>query len=237
MANSTIELKKEAVDLPSRIINEICSFEGLSTTHFCDAGAIRTIASDVRAFSTVVRAIAPVFTIACHGDLLPVIQGIESAPRGAFLAISTDNSKEAVFGEIFTTICLMKGIKGIVLDGYCRDVSGIKDKGIPFFAKGVCAKAGTKETIGELGTSVTIGDQVINPGDIIFSDENGVLVLSDEELHSLYPKAIDIFEHESLALRKIKVDGSSLREILNFDEHLENIEKGDLSSQLCWTDR
>jgi regulator of RNase E activity RraA len=175
-----------------------------------------------------------VFTVESFGDLLPIINAIETAPENTILLISTNGSQKAVSGEIFATAASKRGIKGIILDGYCRDISGISNTQLPFFAKGVYPQAGTKKIAGHLGKPISISGHLVHSGDYVLADESGLIIMSEEEIKQLLPIAQSIAIKEKLALEILQAEGTSLKDILNFQEHLTNI-NSEKCSELQWT--
>jgi regulator of RNase E activity RraA len=208
--------------------------KGLSTTHFCDAGANRILTPLLKPMTNHSDMFGSVFTVSSFGDLLPIIRAIESAPKKSVLMITTNGSNKAVAGEIFATTAAKRGLAGIVIDGYCRDLSGIAKANIPFFAKGIYPQAGTKEIEGQLNTPICINNHLIRPGDFILADESGLIVLDKNEISQLLPVAKTISLKENSALEALQKPGFTLKDILNYEEHLKAIRNKE-ESQLQWT--
>lgn len=206
----------------------------LSTTHLCDAlSNIRVLDSTIKSLYFSRKFSGKAFTVKCEGDLLPVIKALEFIEENRVLIINGGTSQNAVLGEIFTTVAKNKNVQSIIIDGYCRDISEIKNLGISLFARGICPKAGTKNKVGEVQTEITCGGVIVRPNDIVFGDENGVIVFSEEEADAIITKAEQIQCHEEKALEKIK-NGHTLNDVLNFSQHYENISSGKADSQLSW---
>lgn len=68
-----------------------------------------------------------------------------------------------------------RGIAGMVMDGALRDVAAFRDMDLPMFASGVCTLPGPKEGPGEVNVPIACGGVVVNPGDIIVADEDGIV--------------------------------------------------------------
>jgi regulator of RNase E activity RraA len=103
---------------------------------------------------------------------------------------------------------------------------------IVYFAKGKCAKSGTKDKVGSTREKIQCGGVEVNLGDIIFADVDGV-VMSKDEAAAAITKGEEIQEKEELALKKIQ-SGARFNQICNIDEHVNNIKEG-ISSKLRLT--
>lgn len=83
--------------------------------------------------------------------------------------------------------------------------------------------AGTVKTIGKRQIEIACGGVRVRPGDIIFGDQDGIIVASLEELTKIIPLAEQLQSQEKAVLAKIQ-DGQGLIDLLNFKDHLKNIE-------------
>lgn len=190
----------------------------LSTTHICDAYEnARVLGAEIRPISAREKIWGKAFTVSCEGDLLPVIQAINSAETGSIIVINSGNSDRAMLGEIFSTAAQMRNISGMIIDGYCRDAASIRQLSFPVYARGISPKAGTTQRTGKLQTSIECGGVTIFPGDVIFCDDNGIVALNETELEKILPDIIKIIEKENIAIERIK-SGAALTDIFNFNQ-------------------
>lgn len=103
------------------------------------------------------------------------------AGRGTVIVVDLDGYVDVGFwGSMIALVAKRKGVEGIVLDGGCRDSHEIKQVGFPVFCRGV----GRTEVIGRVevtpenvNVSVVIGGTIINPGDIVVGDDDGVVAV------------------------------------------------------------
>jgi regulator of RNase E activity RraA len=116
-----------------------------------------------------------------------------------------------------------KGLAGIVVDGGVRDTSTIRSLDIPVYARHILPLAGTTKEIFETQIRIICGGVLVRPGEIIFGDADGLVVASERELEHIIPAAEEIQQTEARALEEM-ASGRSLLDMLNFDEHLENVE-------------
>ena len=103
------------------------------------------------------------------------------AGRGTVIVVDLDGYVDVGFwGSMIALVAKRKGVEGIVLDGGCRDSHEIKQVGFPVFCRGV----GRTEVIGRVEVTpenvnvpVVIGGTIINPGDIVVGDDDGVVAV------------------------------------------------------------
>ena len=90
----------------------------------------------------------------------------------------------SVIGDLIAGMFKNIGVAAIVTDGAVRDVAGLKQVGVPVFARGLTANSPQKNGPGSVGLEVSIGGVVIRSGDIIVGDRDGVVVLPQEKIPS-----------------------------------------------------
>lgn len=201
----------------------------IDTSSFCDADkSIRALSYDIKSVSKSSKFIGIARPIKCHDDFLPVIQKLDQCKKGDVLVVDNSGSGVAIAGEIFTTEAVRRQLAAIVVDGAVRDVSTLKQLSFPVFAKCIHPMAGTTNALIK-DEQVICGGVQINEGDIIIGDDDGVIALSETQFKHLLPISNEIQEKEALALEKIK-NGESLINLLNVEEHVENLEHGKKSS-------
>ena len=119
----------------------------------------------VRAMIPDVRMAGPAFTVVAEDDHLPVMSALaEAAAPGDVLVIASNGGSRAVFGELFATEARRRGLAGIVADGFCRDLRGLRRIGLPVFARGTTPRSGTTVSRAALGAPVVCGGVEVSPG-------------------------------------------------------------------------
>jgi RraA family protein len=192
---------------------------------------IRVMSPDIRPIQSGVQLLGKAYTVRCFEDFLAVIAALEDAEPGDILVIDTQDSRAAVVGELFSMEAARRGLGGIVIDGACRDVSTIRGLAMPVYARAVTPVSGTIKALGERQVSVVCGGVKVDPGDIVFGDDDGIIVARMSELVELLPRAEEIKRLEQAVLEKL-ADGTSLLSLLNFPQHRDRIEAGDATSEL-----
>jgi 4-hydroxy-4-methyl-2-oxoglutarate aldolase len=155
----------------------------------------------------------PAFTVTAENDLLPVYRALGEAPAGSVLVIDTRGTERAVLGEIFTTEARRRGLAGIVIDGWCRDLAGIRAIGLPLHARGAFPGAVGGADGRAPGDVVRCGGVEVAPGDIVFGDDDGLLIAAPERIEAALPAAEEIIRKERAILAAVR-GGDALHEHL-----------------------
>jgi 4-hydroxy-4-methyl-2-oxoglutarate aldolase len=192
---------------------------------------IRVISPDIRPIRPGLQLLGRAYTVRCFEDFLAVIAALDDAAPGDVLVIDTQGSRAAVVGELFSVEAARRGLGGVVIDGACRDVSTIRGLDMPVYARAVTPVSGTVKKVGERQTPVICGGVEVLPGDIIFGDDDGLIVAAETELVELIEGAEAIKRVEHKVLAELAA-GNSLLSLLNFTEHYERIRAGDTTSVL-----
>lgn len=199
---------------------------GIETSHLADADkAVRVMDAGLRPLQPGRKLIGPAFTLTCREDFMTVMAALQTAQPGDVLVIDTRGSRRAVLGELFSLEAQRRGLAGIVVDGPVRDTVTLRTLDIPVYARSATPCAGTIKELFPLQTPVHCGGVTVNPGDIVFGDEDGIVVASPDELARLLPAAEQIEARERAVIARL-AQGESLLSMLNFDEHRANIEAG-----------
>src|SRR3954471_7480004 len=143
----------------------------------------------VRAMIEDVRMAGPAFTVVAEDDHLPVMGALAEAAPGDVLVIATGGGTRAVFGELFATEARRRGLAGIVADGFCRDLRGLRSIGLPVFARGTTPRSGSTVSRAALGATIACGGVQVAPGDIVFGDDDGLLIATAERIGAVLETA------------------------------------------------
>jgi RraA family protein len=114
------------------------------------------------------------------GDNLMIHKALDIANPGEVLVIDTGGSTtSAVLGDMIATKAKHRGLAGFVVDGLIRDHVGLREVGLPVFARGVTAAGPLHRGPGEINFPVCCGGVVVNPRDIVVADTTGIAVVEE----------------------------------------------------------
>ena len=183
----------------------------------------------VRAMIPDVRMAGPAFTVVAEDDHLPVMSALALAAPGEVIVIAANGGSRAVFGELFATEANRRGLAGIVTDGYCRDLRGLRAIGLPVFARGTTPRSGTTVSRAALGQPLACAGVDVAPGDIVFGDDDGLLIAPAERIAAALETAEAIGRSER-AILAAQARGEALHDLTNHAEHVAALDRGEQSA-------
>jgi 4-hydroxy-4-methyl-2-oxoglutarate aldolase len=183
----------------------------------------------VRAMVPDVRMAGPAFTVVAEDDHLPVMSALAEASPGDVVVIATNGGTRAVFGELFATDAKRRGLAGLVVDGLCRDLRGLRAIGLPIFARGTTPRSGTAVSRAAHGGTVAFGGVEVSPGDIVFGDDDGLLIAPSDSIAAAL-EAAELIGRAERAILAAQDRGEALHGLTNHDEHIAALDRGETSS-------
>lgn len=119
----------------------------------------------------------PAFTVRCApGDNLMLHAAIHRAEPGSVVVVQSGDLDYALAGGNVCAVAQRHGIAGFVLDGVIRDLAEVRALGFPVFARGVIPIPGVKSVVAPLNEPVRCGGVLVDAGDLVVADEDGVVV-------------------------------------------------------------
>ena len=145
-------------------------------------------------------------TVRCRGgDNLTTLRAFDFCRPGDVLVIDAGGDvTNAVLGGIMSLGAAMLGLAGLVVDGAIRDVAEISERDFPVYARGVNHRGPYKNGPGEINVPVSIGGMVVQPGDIIVGDQDGLLAFAAADAPDLIEKALAQKKKEDQAMKEIR---------------------------------
>ncbi len=183
----------------------------------------------VRAMIAGVRMAGPALTVTAEDDHLPLMDALAAARAGDVLVVATNGGTRAVFGELFATEARRRGLAGIVTDGFCRDLRGLREIGLPVFARGTTPRSGTTVSRAALGTEVSFGGIQVSSGELVFRDDDGLLIAGAGRIEAALAAAEAIGRSER-AILAAQARGEALHELTNHAEHVAALDRGEQSA-------
>lgn len=171
--------------------NSLAALENLYTAvvaDVLDALGYRNqcLSAGIRALTPAVRFSGRVFTARAETvDAIPAapykleMEAIDTMQSGDVLVVDAGHSKESAFwGELLTTACLAKGVRGVVISSCARDLWALGKMAFPVFGIGATpADSKGRIDVVEIGKAITIDGVSMKNGDLILGDEDGVVVI------------------------------------------------------------
>jgi len=195
------------------------AFKKVSTPNIADAfqkrGVMHGILPRMRGNVKMVGRALTVKT--ADGDWAKPVEAIDRAKKGDVIVIDVGGGPTAVWGELASWSCKVKGVAGVVIDGAIRDIDTILDMAFPAFSRTVVPWAGEPKGHGEIGAEIQCGGQTVRTGDWIVGDESGVVAVPQEMAVEIANRALDVFERENRIREEIK-RGGTLSSVLELEK-------------------
>jgi 4-hydroxy-4-methyl-2-oxoglutarate aldolase len=168
------------------------------------------------------------------GDNLMLYAAVDSAQQGDALVLSSAGAPYGpIFGDTTGTACRAKGIAGTVADGAVRDLEFIHETGFPLWARHVSASHPEKNVPGSVNVPVVVGGVLVEPGDLVVGDVDGVVVLPRGHAEAIVDLTRERQKADSALKERIR-NGESVFDIKGFAQMMEA--KGVKTFDAAWNE-
>lgn len=204
MANPGFRIKKSFTRPDEWLVSQ---FRGIPVANIGDnMNRISCMHSRVRPMNAALLLGSALTVKVRAGDNLLFHKAIDMAMPGDIIVIDAQNEQSyAIFGELMVKWLRRRGITGVVVDGCIRDCDAIRQMtNIAVFATGITPNGPLKEGGGEINFPVMCGGLVVNPGDIVIGDPDGIVVVAPADAPDVLAKARAQKIEEAKAMSEIE---------------------------------
>jgi len=182
----------------------VARYRGIPTANISDCMSRLTAAgARIRPMHRKGGLVGPAFTVKTRpGDNLLVHKALDMAQPGDVIVVDVGGDlTNSIIGEIMSSYARMRGIAGLVINGAIRDYDSLSKADYPVFAAGISHRGPLRSGPGEIGRAIAIDGMVIEPGDLIVGDGDGIMCVpfeQTEEVHKAVTKKVEV-ETKALA--------------------------------------
>jgi 4-hydroxy-4-methyl-2-oxoglutarate aldolase len=161
---------------------------------------------EIRNIGPGMKAVGPALTVKVPPtDNLMIHKALTLAKPGDVMVIDGGGyTSHALLGALMVHTAMAIGMAGMIVNGGIRDAAEIREMGFPLFARGVNPNGPSKEGPGEINFPISCGGRIVNPGDLIVADDDGVVVVPRGMAEKALQEARAVIQKEAARIKEIK---------------------------------
>lgn len=167
----------------------------------------------------------PAVTVICPaGDNLMVHAAVECCQPGDIVVITTEgeSNKHGMMGDLLVRSLMKRGVKGVIMDAGVRDTARLREMGFPVWTTSVVCTGTTKNKAGWVNAPAVCAGVLVEPGDLVVADDDGVVVVKREDVPMALEKSLQREKKEEGTVQKIE-DGQLGVDFYGFRTVLEKL--------------
>ena len=171
-----------------------------------------------------IKLCGPAFTVqTAPGDNIMLHKALEKAQEGDIIVATVGGEYEyGYWGDLMSVQAKTKKLEGLAIDGCIRDYEEIVEMGFPIFSRGLAIRGTVKTSLGLVNYPINFGGAVVNPGDLVLGDDDGMVVIRFEDCKEILDKSIARIQAEKIKTKAL-MEGITSVECNKLDKVFESL--------------
>lgn len=194
------------VSVSAELLEQLRKF---SVPELCDGaenGLYNTMDYHIKPMVTQQKIVGPALTIKVPvGEGAIVTNALEQVKAGEVIVIAGQgNCISSYWGDHRSFCARFQKAEGVVIDGAFRDVEGCEEIGFPIYARAITPGTAGKSGVGKINVPISCGGIIVNPGDIVVGDRNGVCIIRPGEVEQVIERTRRKIEAQEWTMREME---------------------------------